>query len=85
MFEAMVTGELVARRKPLTKSMNYPAHPEGWIPKRSILCQNTYKGLAIHFAFFRGFNRLVTHREHLRTCSLLPKLKVFSNRHWCKI
>ena len=34
-IEAMVTGGLVARRKPLTKSTNYPVRPEGWISKRS--------------------------------------------------
>jgi len=33
-IEAMVTGGLVARRKPLTKSTNYPVRPAGWISKR---------------------------------------------------
>jgi len=81
-IEAMVTGGLVARRKPLTKSTNYPVRPVGWVSKRPtemktcficILCQNACKGLAIHFAFFRGFDRLVIHREHLGTYSLLPE------------
>ncbi len=30
-----------------------------------LLCQNTCKGLAIHYAFFRGSAPLVIHREDL--------------------
>jgi hypothetical protein len=32
-IEAMLTGGLVARRKALTKSTEYPVRPAGWIPK----------------------------------------------------
>ena len=32
-IEAMLTGGLVARRKALTKSTEYPVRPVGWISK----------------------------------------------------
>jgi len=34
-IKAMLIGGLVARRKALTKSTEYPVRPAGWISKRS--------------------------------------------------
>ncbi len=66
-IEVMLTDGLVARRKTLIKSTEYPARPQGGKLRGHLLCQNTCKGLAIHYALFRGSVPLVIHREDLGT------------------